>query len=88
MKKKLKLPRFKNEDQEREFWGKIDLSEYFEASDFKHASFPNLKPTSQPISIRIPAFVLRNVKQKANEIGIPYQALIKQYIAEGVFGKK
>ena len=48
MKKQLKVPKFKNEDQEREFWSKIDLSEYFEPSDFKNVSFPNLKPTSTP----------------------------------------
>ena len=88
MKKKLNIPKFKNEDNEREFWSKIDLSECFDSSDFRHVDFPNLKPTSQPISIRIPEFVLRNVKEKANELGIPYQALIKQYIAKGVFGEK
>ena len=46
MKKQLKLPEFKDEDEEREFWDKIDLSDYFEASDFVRVSFPNLKPTS------------------------------------------
>ena len=43
MKKPLKLPKFKNEDEERDFWSKIDLTDYFEPKDFKHASFPNLK---------------------------------------------
>lgn len=43
MKKSLILPKFKNEEEERKFWDKIDLSEYFEPKDFKHASFPNLK---------------------------------------------
>ena len=88
MKKRLNVPKFKNEDQERDFWSNISLADYFEPSDFKSASFPNLKPTSQPISIRIPQYIVARVKQKANEIGIPYQALIKQYIAEGVFGKE
>ena len=45
MKKKLILPKFKNEDQERDFWSEIDLSEYFEPKDFVPVSFPNLKPT-------------------------------------------
>lgn len=85
MKKKLKIPKFKNEDEERDFWARIDLSEYFEPSDFKRVSFPNLKPTSHPISIRIPDYLLNRVKEKANEINVPYQSLIKQYIKKGVF---
>jgi len=85
MLKKLKLPKFKNEDEERNFWSKLDLSEYFEPSDFVPVSFPNLKPTSHPISIRIPDYLLNRVKERANAINIPYQSLIKKYIEEGVF---
>lgn len=84
MKKKLKIPKFKNEDQEREFWLKLDLSEYFEPDDFVPVSFPNLKPTSHSISIRIPDYLLNSVKEKANALNIPYQSLIKQYISKGV----
>ncbi len=84
MKKMLKLPKFKNEDQERNFWSKIDLGDYLEASDFEHASFPNLKPTSRSISIRIPEFMLVRLKEKANEINVPYQSLIKTYIKTGL----
>ncbi len=85
MKKPLKLPKFKNEDEEREFWWKLDLSEYFEPSDFERVSFPNLKPTSRSISIRIPEYMLNRVKEKANEINVPYQSHIKGYIKKGVF---
>ena len=85
MKKKLKIPRFKNEDQERIYWSKINLSKYFEADDFEKASFPNLKPTSRPISIRIPEYLLIRLKERANEINIPYQSLIKEYIKRGIF---
>lgn len=84
MKKILKLPAFKNEDAERDFWAKIDLNEYFEPGDFVPVSFPNLKPTTRPISIRLPEHMIDRVKEKANEIDIPYQALIKQYIAKGL----
>lgn len=84
MKKPLKIPKFKNEDQEREFWAKLDLSEHFEAGDFEHISFPNLKPTTKPIAIRIPVWLLNRVKEQANELNIPYQSLIKQYIKKGV----
>lgn len=84
MKKILKLPAFKNEDAERDFWAKIDLNEYFEPGDFVSVSFPNLKPTTRPISIRLPEHMIDRVKEKANEIDIPYQALIKQYIVKGL----
>ena len=85
MKKPLKIPTFKNEDEEREFWYNLDLSEYFEPSDFEPVSFPNLKPTSRPISIRIPEYLLNRFKEKANAINVPYQSLIKMYIQKGVF---
>ena len=85
MKKKLVLPKFKNEDEERDFWAKIDLSDYYEPSDMVPVSFPNLKPTSHPISIRVPDYLLNRVKEKANAINIPYQSLIKKYIEDGVF---
>lgn len=83
MKKQLKLPKFNNEDEEREFWANIDLSEYYEPSDMERVSFPNLKPTSRSISIRIPEYLLNRVKEKANEINVPYQSLIKDYIKKG-----
>ncbi|MBI2267835.1 MAG: BrnA antitoxin family protein [Candidatus Blackburnbacteria bacterium] len=85
MKKPLKIPKFKNEDEERRFWWNLDLSEYFEPSDFERVSFPNLKPTTRPISIRIPEYLLNRVKERANEINVPYQSLIKEYIKNGVF---
>lgn len=85
MKKQLKVPKFKNENEERNFWAKIDLSAYLEFSDLEEVSFPNLKPTSRPVSIRIPEYLLYRIKEKANEINIPYQSLIKQYIRRGVF---
>lgn len=84
MKKLLNLPKFKNEDEERKFWNNLDLSEYYEASDLERVSFPNLKPTTRSISIRIPEYLLNRIKEKANEINIPYQSLIKEYIKKGV----
>lgn len=85
MKKKLRLPEFKNEDEEREFWAKIDLSEYYEPSDMEPVSFPNLKPTSRSISIRLPEYLIDRIKEQANEINIPYQSLIKGYLKKAVF---
>ena len=84
MKKALKITRFKTEDEERDFWAKIDLADYFESKDFQAVSFPNLKPSSRAISLRLPEPMILRLKEQANERQIPYQSLIKQYIAEGL----
>ena len=84
MKKEIKLKRFNDEDKEREFWSRIDLSDYFEPEDFDRVSFPNLKPTTRSISIRIPEHIINRLKERANEINIPYQSLIKEYVKEGL----
>ena len=84
MKKNLKIPKFKNENEERSFWSRIDLADYFGSEDLQTVSFPNLKPTSRPISIRLPETILIRLKEKANEMHVPYQSLIKQYIAKGI----
>ena len=86
MKKMLKLPKFKNEEEERSFWSKIDLTDYFEPSDFEPVSFPNLKPTSRSISIRLPEYLIDRIKEQANAINVPYQSLIKGYLKQAVFG--
>ncbi|MBI2099752.1 MAG: BrnA antitoxin family protein [Candidatus Vogelbacteria bacterium] len=84
MEKKIKVPKFKSEKAERQFWSGLDLSRHFEPSDFGRAAFPNLKPSSRSISIRLPQYLLSRIKEEANEIDIPYQSLIKKYIAEGL----
>ena len=84
MKKRLRLRKFRKEDQEREFWSRVDLSEYFEPKDFQRVSFPNLKPTSTSISLRIPNYILMRLKERANALNVPYQTLMKQYIQRGI----
>jgi predicted DNA binding CopG/RHH family protein len=84
MKKKIKLRKFRNEDEERKFWAQIDLADYFGSKDLRSVSFPNLKPTSRAISLRLPEPMLIRLKEQANELDIPYQSLIKQYIAKGI----
>lgn len=81
MKKELKVPKFKNEDEEFEFWANLDLTEYYEPEDFKPVVFPNLKPTTKSISIRLPEYLLARIKEKANSQDIPYQSLIKQTLS-------
>lgn len=86
-KKKLVVPVFKSEDDERDFWDRTDFSEYFDKEDFVPVAFPNLKPSSSSISLRIPSYLLARVKERANAIDIPYQSLIKEYIAQGIARK-
>jgi len=88
MKKKLVLPKFKNENTERKYWDSFDLTQYYTAGDFVRVRFPNLKPTTTPISIRIPQYMLSELKIRANRLDIPYQALIKQAIAEKIASSK
>jgi predicted DNA binding CopG/RHH family protein len=90
MKKHLKkLPKFKNENEERKFWDTHDSTDYFDLSlALTGPLFPNLKPSSQSISLRIPSHIVARVKIKANELDVPYQSLMKQYIAKGVLDKK
>ena len=85
MKKKLVVPKFKSEAEESEYWAHLDLSEYFEPSDFKRGVvFPSLKRTKRLISIRLPEQLLMKVKAKASKSQVPYQSLIQQFIQKGV----
>lgn len=86
MKKQLKVPKFKSYDEELDFWSKINLADYYEPSDAIKVSFPNLKPTSQSISIRIPVFLLNKIKEKANAVGVPYQSYIKTQLHNTFMG--
>ncbi len=82
--KKLVVPKFKSEEAERSFWATVDLADYFTLRDAHPVAFPNLKPSSRAIAIRIPEAMLMRLKEQAHELQVPYQALIKQYIAKGL----
>ena len=85
MKKQLKeVPKFKNEDEEREFWAKADSSEYFDFSKPIKASFTNLKFSTQAVSIRLSQSLLNALKELANKKDVPYQSLMKIYLSEKV----
>lgn len=85
MKKKDKrIPKFKNEDEEREFWAAHSPLDYFDPSSIKRGSFPNLKPSLKSISIRIPSDMLAELKTLANKIDVPYQSLAKIYLARQI----
>jgi len=79
-----RIPEFASEAAEREFWATADTTEYFDWSKARRAVFPNLKPTTTPISVRLPETLLLELKRLANERDVPYQSLMKVYLAERV----
>lgn len=85
MSKKLKpIPKFKSEKEEREFWQKADSTEYLDWSKAERVSFPNLKLTSKPITIRLPLSMIDRLKVKAHQKDMPYQTLIKDILFRGL----
>ncbi len=85
MKSKTKAaPRFKTEASERAFWEQPDSTSHLDLSKMQHARFPNLKPTTQSISLRLPLHLLERIKVEANSRDVPYQSLIKVWLEERV----
>ncbi len=84
MKKPLKFPDFKNENETAEWLSNTDFSEYLEPSDFKRIQFPNLKPTKRLISLRVEESLVEKAKQKAEKLHIPYQTLMRQILHKGL----
>ncbi len=83
-KMKTKIPRFKNEDEEREFWATHSPLDYFDSKKFRRGSFPNLKPSLKSISIRLPEDLLVELKTLANKRDVPYQSLAKLFLARQI----
>jgi predicted DNA binding CopG/RHH family protein len=79
-----KLLNFNSEDEEREFWSDADSTEFVDWKSAQAARFPNLKPSTKTISIRFPESLLAEVKILANKRDIPYQSLLKIFVAEKV----
>jgi len=82
--KKKRIPKFKNEDEEREFWESHDSTNYIDWDKAKDVIMPNLKPTLKTISIRLPEIMIEELKLLANKKDVPYQSLMKIFIAERV----
>jgi predicted DNA binding CopG/RHH family protein len=78
------IPEFKNEDEERAFWAAHDSSEYVDWSKSRRVLFPNLKPGTRAISLRLPASMLDELRQMANQRDVPYQSLIKVFLRERI----
>lgn len=84
MKNIKKIPRFKNEAEEKEFWEGRDSAEYIDWSKAERVVLPNLKPTLKTISIRMPEFVIEELKVLGNKRDIPYQSLLKMFVIEKI----
>lgn len=83
MSKKLKpVPRFRSEAEERKFWRKHDSTDYVDWSKARRAQLPNLKLSTTAISLRLPQGLLDRIKIAANKRDVPYQSLIKVWLAE------
>jgi predicted DNA binding CopG/RHH family protein len=78
------IPKFRSESAERAFWEdkSNDTSEYFDWSKAELVEFPNLQPSTRTISIRIPESLLDRIRVQANKLDVPYQSLMKVWLAE------
>ena len=84
MKKSKEVQKFKDEAQEREFWATHDSTEFVDWDKANFASFPNLKPTMKTISLRLPEFVVNELRSMAHKRDVSYHSLIKMFIKERI----
>ena len=84
MSKFRKIPVFKNEDEEREFWANQDSSEFIDWKKSGKVTFSNLKPSTKTISLRLPEFILDELKLIAHKRDVPYQSLIKMFLKDRI----
>ena len=79
-----RIPKFKNEDEERAFWSTHDSTEYINWNQAERITFSNLKPSVKKISLRLPESMLEELKLLANKRDVPYQSLLKIFLAERI----
>lgn len=82
--RKKRIPNFKNEDEERQFWATHSALDYLDISSARRVTLPNLKPSVKTISIRLPQMMLEELKLLANKRDVPYQSLLKMFLAERI----
>jgi len=78
------LPTFSSEEQERNFWAREDSVDYLDWTKAQRVVFPNLKPSLRTISLRLPVTLIARLKLLANRRDVPYQSLLKSFLAERV----
>ncbi len=79
-----KIPKFRNEDQERDFWASHDSTEFVDWRQAERVKLPNLRPTTRTISIRLPESMIERLKVLANKRDVPYQSLLKMFVADKI----
>lgn len=84
LKRAKRIPRFESEAHERRFWDTHDTADYVNWRRAKDAVFPNLKPSTETISLRLPAGLLTELRVLANKRDVPYQSLLKVFLAERI----
>lgn len=82
--KRKPIPEFRTEEEEREFWATHDSSDYVDWSKARRTVYARLKPSTETISLRLPASLLADLKILANRMDVPYQSLLKIFLAERV----
>jgi len=82
-----KVPKSRNEDQERDFWASHDSTEFVDWRRAERAKLPNLRPTTRTISIRLPEAMIERLKVLEKKRDIPYQSLLKMFVADKIEGK-
>ncbi len=81
---KKKIPEFKSEEEELDFWSHSDSTEYVDWSKAEQKKLPNLKPTLRTISVRLPVAMVEDLKILAHQRDVPYQSLMKIYLADRI----
>lgn len=85
MSKRLKeIPQFNSAEEERDFWSQNDSTDYLDWSKSEYVVFPKLKPTTKTISLRVPEYMLEEIRTLANKRDVPYQSLIKVFLKERI----
>lgn len=79
-----KIPTFKDEDAEREFWANVDSTNYIDWSQARRLVLPNFRPTVRTISLRLPESMIAELKLLANQRDVPYQSLLKVFLADRI----
>lgn len=84
MKKNKHVPIFRNEDDERKFWATHDFTDYLDQFEKVDMDLSKLKPSTESISLRLPSFMLMRIKEIANSRDVPYQSLMKIFLAQQI----
>lgn len=84
MMRRKRIPKFRSEDEERRFWGSRDSTQYIDWKRAKRAMMPHLKPSVRTISLRLPETMLDELRLLANKRDVPYQSLLKIFLAEKI----